>query len=125
MPEDLTDKRELVLLTIADYIENCGHSPSYKETAVHLGLSSPNGIQQHVERLEKDGYILRQKGVSRGLHLTKKASKYIGAKEKESAPGKESQATISLKDQNVLGAYLALSKTNKLIITNLIEDLAS
>jgi len=70
---DLTDKQKNVLKNIYDYILKNSYPPAIRELADILGLSSPRGISDHFNCLEKKGYIVR-KSSARSIRLTGKAT---------------------------------------------------
>jgi repressor LexA len=75
----LTPKQKQVLEWIEHYLEQQGTMPSRREIADGLGLSSPATIQQHIEALEKKGFLKRnQPNESRALQWTSKSKKLFG-----------------------------------------------
>jgi len=76
----LTPKQKQVLEWIESYLEKQGTMPSRREIADGLGLSSPATIQQHIEALEKKGFLKRnQPNESRALQWTSKSKKLFSA----------------------------------------------
>ena len=76
----LTPKQKQVLEWIESYLEKQGTMPSRREIADGLGLSSPATIQQHIEALEKKGFLKRnQPNESRALQWTSKSKKLFNA----------------------------------------------
>ena len=55
--EKLTDKQEIVLDIIKDYIQEHGYSPSIRELCEIVGVNSPATMHYHLKRLKKKGYI--------------------------------------------------------------------
>ena len=47
---------------IEDFGQQSGHSPSYREIAEAVGLSSLSSVSLHVHTLEKKGYLIREPG---------------------------------------------------------------
>ena len=45
---------------ILEYIRSCGHSPTVREIADAVGLSSPSTVYVHLYGLEKRGLIERR-----------------------------------------------------------------
>lgn len=74
---DLTDRQKNVLKNIYDYILENGYPPAIRELADILGLSSPRGISDHFNCLERKGYIIR-KSSARSIKLTGKAIALFG-----------------------------------------------
>lgn len=67
----LTPRQEEVYLYIANYIRENGYAPSLRETMSGLGLASTNAVRQHLERLNKKGFIERNENVSRGIKIVR------------------------------------------------------
>ncbi|MFA6017902.1 MAG: transcriptional repressor LexA [Patescibacteria group bacterium] len=53
----LTKKQREVLDCIEGFVKNNGYTPSYREIAEHLGLSSPATVHQHIKTLCEKGII--------------------------------------------------------------------
>jgi repressor LexA len=66
-PETLTDRQKAVLEFIQDHIEETGYPPTIREIGDHLGITSTNGVNDHLKALERKGYLERQTGKSRAL----------------------------------------------------------
>ncbi|MBI2550962.1 transcriptional repressor LexA [Candidatus Uhrbacteria bacterium] len=66
----LTKKQAEVLSYIRSYREGRGYSPTYREIALHLGLSSVATIHQHIKMLEEKGLIqMGEEGEARSVEL--------------------------------------------------------
>jgi len=65
----LTDRQQKVLDFITRFTQSHGYSPTVRDIAAHLGVSSPSGVNRHLEVLEKKGW-LKKTGASRGIVLT-------------------------------------------------------
>jgi len=59
----LTDRQLTLLRDIVGYQSYFGYSPSYREMAASLGVSSTNGVSDHLDALERKGCIVRPDGV--------------------------------------------------------------
>ena len=63
----LTKRQQEVL----DYIRTCiadhGYPPTLRELGSQLGISSTNGVNDHLKALEKKGYLSRDEAKSRAL----------------------------------------------------------
>ncbi len=57
-----------ILDYIIEFVESHGYEPSYQQIARHCGLSSKGGIARHIETLEKQG-LLRRNRDSGSFHL--------------------------------------------------------
>lgn len=66
----LTPRNRQVLDFIKKYIDAHGFAPSIREISVYLGVSGTLGVVKHLDTLEREGYIRRMRGSSRGLSLT-------------------------------------------------------
>src|SRR5690554_1600179 len=66
-PQKLTDRQALVLDTITDYIQSAGFPPTIREIGDKVGISSTNGVNDHLKALERKGYIARLDSKSRAL----------------------------------------------------------
>jgi len=46
------------------------YGPTVREIAAAMGISSVNGVQGHLDALEKKGVLRRKPGIARGIELT-------------------------------------------------------
>ena len=65
----MTARQRSVFEYICRYIEKNGYAPSFKEIGAELGIVSTNGIKDHLDRLERKGYITRTAGRGRALQV--------------------------------------------------------
>jgi repressor LexA len=80
MESFLTPKQKQILEWIEEYLRTHQTMPSRREIALGLGLSSPATIQQHIEALEKKGYLKRgESRGSRALQWTARSKKLFSA----------------------------------------------
>ena len=70
MEEILTRKQAQVLEFVSDFRARSGYSPTLRETAQALGLSSVATVAEHVGALESKGLLRRRKDRARSLLLT-------------------------------------------------------
>ena len=78
--EFLTPKQIQILEWIEQYLNQNHTMPSRREIALGLGLSSPATIQQHIEALEKKGFLKRgETRESRALNWTAKSKKMLSS----------------------------------------------
>ena len=68
-PRELTDRQEMVLDFIYDYMEKNGWPPTLREIGSYLGIGSTNGVTDHLLALEKKGYLERVPGKSRAIRM--------------------------------------------------------
>jgi repressor LexA len=64
----LTDRQRQIVRFIADYKARHGTSPTLREIAQHCKIYL-RGVQYHIERLERAGYLTRARKRSRGIEL--------------------------------------------------------
>lgn len=68
-PEDLTDRQQAILDEIHRGVHDDGLPPTIRELCDAVGLSSPSSVKAQLETLEAKGYIRREEGRSRAIHL--------------------------------------------------------
>jgi repressor LexA len=73
MAKGLTRRQEAILKFIVESIRDHGYPPTIAEIGVEFGISSTNGVNDHLIALEKKGYITRN-SKARGIHVTDKAA---------------------------------------------------
>ncbi len=75
MPEpiadDLTERQQRVLSFIEAQIRKNGFPPTIREIGRHLGIRSTNGVNDHLNALERKGFVKRQDHKSRTLVVIK------------------------------------------------------
>ena len=65
----LTPRQQAVLNVIVDYLHWLGYPPTIREIGERLNIKSPNGVVRHLSALERKGFIVRNRNVSRGIRL--------------------------------------------------------
>ena len=70
---ELTQRQSEVLKFIQREVAKKGYPPTFREIAKEFEINSPNGVASHLMRLEKKGFIVREKNASRGITLTEQA----------------------------------------------------
>lgn len=68
--------RQEVMNTIHTFQLENGYSPSVRQLQKILGLSTPSAVQYHLNILEDEGEILRDKNTARSLQLEKRGRTY-------------------------------------------------
>lgn len=63
----MTDKQERLLNFILDFHKEHGYSPSIREMAYGMGVSSPSTIKAMLDRLEAKGMLTKSSGRARSL----------------------------------------------------------
>jgi repressor LexA len=69
--DELTEKQAKVLTFIEGQIKQQGFPPTIREIGKYLGIRSTNGVNDHLNALQKKGYLKRQSNKSRTLALIK------------------------------------------------------
>ena len=72
----LSPKRKQILDFITAFIEGKGYAPSVRDIVEGCGISSSSVAQYHLNVLEQQGYIHRDREVSRSIGLVKKATDF-------------------------------------------------
>jgi len=73
--DELTPRQADVLHFIQRALEERGFPPTYREIGDALGISSTNGVADHVKGLIKRGYLAKpQAGAARSLQVTARGS---------------------------------------------------
>jgi repressor LexA len=65
----LSERQKNILKYIQSYVEERGYPPSIREIGDRVGISSTSVVDYNLKVLERDGYIRRDREVSRGLEL--------------------------------------------------------
>lgn len=68
----LTKKQKQILDFVTSYITKKGLSPTIEEIRKHFKLSAVSTVHQHIETLEKKGFIEKNGSSARGIELKKK-----------------------------------------------------
>jgi len=77
--KDLTPRQRDVFLFIKEYTASHMRPPAIREIAAAFGFASTNGVSQHLDALERKGYIRRRPFISRGIEIL--------TEETDSSPG--------------------------------------
>jgi repressor LexA len=67
--EELTERQQRVLQFIESQIKKHGYPPTIREIGRHLGIKSTNGVNDHLNALQRKGFIKRQDHKSRTLSV--------------------------------------------------------
>lgn len=68
--QPLTPRQQAVLEYIGQIFRSTGSAPSVREIAAHFHITSPKGITDHLDALERKGYLTRTPGRARNIRLT-------------------------------------------------------
>ena len=72
----LSQRQEGILAFINEYVEDHGYPPSIREIGAAVGISSTSVVDYNLRVLERDGYLRRDREVSRGLGLRDGSERY-------------------------------------------------
>ena len=67
----MTPAQQAVYDAVVAYIDEYGYSPSIPELAEQLGVW-PNAVKDHLIRLERDGWLTRQRRIPRSIVIVKR-----------------------------------------------------
>jgi len=73
MAKGITQRQREVLDFIIENIREVGYPPTIAEIGERFGITSTNGVNDHLQALERKGYIERS-SKARGIHVTDKAA---------------------------------------------------
>jgi len=73
MAKGLTQRQRSILDYIIENIRDNGYPPTIAEMGEEFGISSTNGVNDHLLALERKGYITRT-SKARGIHITDKSA---------------------------------------------------
>ena len=74
----LSERQRHMLEFIERFIVESGYPPSIREIGKAVGISSTSVVNYNLNRLVEEGYLARDKNVSRGIRMTEKLLKSIG-----------------------------------------------
>ena len=106
----LTQRQKEILEFIISHIERYGYPPSIPEIQKNFSFKSPNAVSDHLEALEKKGYIARRPHKSRGIEvlIQSKLEKNNNINEENIAEvpivGRVSAGTPILAEENLEGS---------------------
>lgn len=97
----LTKRQAQLLEVVRNFRAGRGYSPTIREIAEELGLSSVGTVAEHLDSLESKGLISRQRDRARSLLLTGRGSSMLPVR---SGDGRGSAAVIPLLGNIAAGA---------------------
>ena len=65
----LSPQRQRTLNVIREFLDDRGYPPTVRDIVKGCGMSSTSVADYHLRALERDGYIRRDSGVSRGMEI--------------------------------------------------------
>lgn len=69
MTREITARQDEILSFLIDTVRERGYAPSIREISAHFNLNSTQGVQRHLEALEKKGFI-RRDSKARAIRIT-------------------------------------------------------
>src|SRR5512139_3060173 len=66
----LGERHQKILDFLSDYQRENHYPPSIREIGEKTGISSTSVVNYYLDQLEKDGYIQRDRKISRGVRLS-------------------------------------------------------
>ncbi|MBO7657139.1 hypothetical protein J6S55_00615 [Candidatus Saccharibacteria bacterium] len=103
----LTKKQLAVLDFIRDFMEENGHSPSYREIMEGLGLTSVSAVAEHIDNLVAKGALRKVPGEARSLEvLDYKHTETVNLFKVKLVDASEEDKAILLKAAEILGLDL-------------------
>jgi repressor LexA len=69
MKNRITDRQREIYEFIRTSIEGRGIPPTIREIGETFGIRSTNGVEKHLAALERSGFVIRERGKSRGVFL--------------------------------------------------------
>jgi repressor LexA len=69
MGQETTQRQREIYEFIRMTVESRGIPPTIREIGVRFGIRSTNGVDKHLQALERSGHITRHRGASRGIAL--------------------------------------------------------
>jgi repressor LexA len=130
MAKGLTKRQRAILEFIIESIREHGYPPTIAEIGLRFGITSTNGVNDHLVALEKKGYIERS-SKARGIHVTSLGATGLYRAEVGTAPllGRVAAGIPMLAEENIedhvpVSASLAKRKTFCLRVSgdSMIED---
>ena len=76
MRKSLSQRQEAILAFINEYMDDHGYPPSIREIGSAAGISSTSVVDYNLRVLERDGYLRRDREVSRGLGLSAASERF-------------------------------------------------
>lgn len=75
----LSERHKKILDVLKHYQNEFGYPPSIREIGKQTGISSTSVVNYYLNQLEEEGYIERDRKISRGVRLVKAASDAVAA----------------------------------------------
>ena len=98
----ITEKQKIILKFIISEIEKNYRPPTIREIGKRVGISSTNGVRDHIKALITKGYIKKTHMKSRGYKLTTKTKREFGRRQEFDAQFMKTIVSIPLVTQKQL-----------------------
>jgi len=72
--QPLTTRQKEILEYMENFTQDCGYPPTVREICKATGLKSPRSVSQHLQALERKGYIQRGRDKSRAIRFLHKST---------------------------------------------------
>lgn len=69
----ITARQRQILDVIREHIRTKGYAPTLREIGATVGIGSTNGVVDHLNRLERKGFLRRDEMLSRGIQVLEEA----------------------------------------------------
>ena len=69
----LSERQSMAFKVILDFISDNNYPPTIPELQEIMAINNPGAVHKLYSALEKKGYIIRNKGMHRGINLTDEA----------------------------------------------------
>lgn len=102
MAKGLTDRQQAILDFIIESIRENGYPPTIAEIGLKFSIASTNGVNDHLQSLERKGYITRSPK-ARGIHVNRIAAQGLYQSDVGTAPlvGRVAAGYPILAEQNI------------------------
>ena len=70
---NLSARQKAILRFIEQFLEENGYPPTIREIGKACKISSTSVVNYNLNKLEREGFLIRDREVSRGLRLTPRA----------------------------------------------------
>ncbi len=77
--QPLTSRQEEILKYMVSFTQELGYPPTVREICKATGLRSPRSVSQHLQALERKGYIERGRDKSRAIRFLHQSVNPLGA----------------------------------------------
>lgn len=130
MAKGLTDRQQAILDFIIENIKENGYPPTIAEIGLKFSIASTNGVNDHLQSLERKGYITRSPK-ARGIHVNRIAAQGLYQSDVGTVPlvGRVAAGYPILAEENIesevpVAGHLARGKVFclKVVGDSMIED---